>query len=59
MQKYILNMVQLTYKFKMWNFEDNLRVGLVQHKDYATQEQLLMSWKYLWVTPVVQFCTCK
>ena len=42
------------------NFEkDNLRVGLVQHKDYATQEQLLMSLKYLWVTPVVQFCACK
>ena len=25
------------------NFEDNLCVGLVQHKEYTAQEQLLMS----------------
>ena len=25
------------------NFEDNLRVGLVRHKDYTIRERLLMS----------------
>ena len=50
MHKYILNTVQLTSKLQMRvmrhasrNFEDNLRVGLVRHKNYATQERLLMS----------------
>ena len=39
------------------NFEGNSRVGLVRHKEYTAREQLLMSWKYLRVTPVMQFCT--
>ena len=37
------------------NFACNLHVGLVQHKEYTARERLLMSWKYLRVTPVVQF----
>ena len=41
------------------NFEDNSRVGLMRHKEYTACKQLLMSRKYLRVTPVVQFCTRK
>ena len=35
------------------NFEDNSLAGLMQHEDYTTHEQLLMSWKYLQVLHVV------
>ena len=39
------------------NFACNSRVGLIRHEEYTTREWLLMSWKYLRVTPVMQFCT--
>ena len=35
------------------NFEDNSRVGLMQHKEYTAHERLLTSWKYLRITPVL------